>query len=156
MKNIIKHQKITAFLLLFALSFTTFNCSKSDSTTAVVPNSQVVGSWKFTSYFQKIGTAAETDATSTILLLLPCVKDVVFVVDSKSLSGTTAPKGCDLSAIIDIKSTYVINGTKLTITSSAGVNTVEDVSFSGSTMTWTSSSVSNNVTTINRIVFTKA
>ena len=157
MKNTIKLPKITTFLLLFTLSFITFNCSKS-VTTPITPASPIEGNWKFTSYSTKDGTAAEADQTSTLILFVPCIKDLIITFDNKGV--ITGGAKCDISAsgfTADGKSTYVVAGSKLTITNSTTAQKNDfDLAFSGSTMSWSLTTTANGKTSVVKFVFTKA
>ena len=149
-------RKIVVLLVLSSLSMAVMNCSKSDSDT---PSAQIVGSWKITGILVKEGTAAETDQYPLLLLFLPCVKDIVFTFKSNGELSGSVPAACQSTAddFIGTSGTAkyeVVNG-KLTITDTDGTKTTEDVSFSGSQMTWASSETDAGVVTTTKVIFTK-
>jgi len=149
-------RKLLVLLVLSSLSMTVMNCSKSDSDT---PSAQIVGTWKITNLFIKEGTAKEEDQFPLLVVFLPCVKDISFTFKSNGELTGSVPKECqeDAEDFIGTSGTakYEVIAGKLTITDTDGTKTVMDVSFSGSQMSWNSSSVDAGITTTTRIVFTK-
>jgi hypothetical protein len=135
---------------------TVMNCSKSDADT---PTAQIVGTWKITNIFVKEGNAAEEDQMPLLLFFLPCIKDITFTFKSNGELAGSVPKECQSTAddFIGANGTakYEVKDNKLTITDTDGTATTEDISFSGSQMTWTSSETSGGVVTTTKVVFTK-
>lgn len=156
MKGSSSLRKIIVLLVLSSLSMAVMNCSKSDSET---PSAQIVGSWKITGVLVKEGTAAEVDQYPLLLLFLPCVKDIAFTFKSNGELTASVPAACQSTADDFIGTSgsakYEVSGGKLTITDTDGTKTTEDVSFSGSQMTWASSETKAGVVTITKIVLTK-
>jgi hypothetical protein len=139
-------------LSLALLSLIVINCSKDSS-----PSAQIVGNWKFTNIYVKEGSKAESDQLKALVTLVPCVKDIVFVFKKNGDLSATFSKECEstVNAITGSTETsrFEVKDDKLIIT---GKNLVTfGVTFSGKVMTWTSSSVSGNVTTITRFILTK-
>ena len=149
-------RKIFVLLVLSSLSMAVMNCSKSDSDT---PSAQIVGTWKISSILVKEGTAPEADQFPLLLAFLPCFKDVSFTFKSNGDLTASVPAACQSTTddFIGTSGTakYEVVAGKLTITDTDGTKTTEDVSFSGSQMTWASSETVSGVTTTTKVVFTK-
>jgi Lipocalin-like domain len=149
-------RKIIVLLVLSSLSMTVMNCSKSSSEE---PSAQIVGTWKITSILVKEGTAAEADQYPLLLAFLPCFKDITFTFKSNGDLAASVPAACQSTTddFIGTSGTakYEVVGGKLTITDTDGTKTTEDVSFSGSQMTWASSETDAGVVTTTKVIFTK-
>lgn len=146
------------FLFLSTVSILLLNCSKSDSDTST-PTAQIVGTWKITSILVKEGTKPETDQFPALLLFLPCFKDVLFTFGGNGDLSASVPAACKSTAGDFIGTTgsakYEVTGGKLIITDTDGTKTTEDVSFSGSQMTWSSTETTNSTVTTTKVVLTK-
>lgn len=156
MKISLKLRKVIILLVLSSLSMTVMNCTKAKDE---APSAQIVGTWKITNIFVKEGTNAEEDQFPLVVLFLPCFKDISFTFKSNGDLTGSVPKECQ-SETEDFLGTsgtakYEVTAGKLIITDTDGTKTTEDISFSGSQMTWASSETTSGVTTTTRIVFTK-
>lgn len=151
-------RKLFVLLVLSSLSMAVMNCSKSDSDTST-PTAQIVGTWKITSILVKEGTKPEADQFPTLLLFLPCFKDVSFTFKSNGDLSASVPAACQSTADNFIGTTgsakYEVTGGKLIITDTDGTKTTEDVSFNGSQMTWSSSETTSGTVTTTKVVLTK-
>lgn len=149
-------RKLLVLFVLASLSMTVMNCSKAGDDT---PSAQIVGTWKITNLFVKEGTNAEEDQFPFLLLIIPCFKDISFTFKSNGDLTGSVPAACkdDTEDFLGTNGTakYEVKDGKLIITDTDGSKTEQNVSFSGSQMTWTSSEVDAGVTTTSRLVFTK-
>ncbi|MFN3489850.1 MAG: lipocalin family protein [Emticicia sp.] len=156
MKTSSNLRKLLVLLILSSLSMTVMNCSKADSDE---PSAQIVGTWKITNLFVKEGSAAEEDFFPQLILIVPCFKDISFTFKSNGDLTGSVPVACQDNSedYIGTSGTakYEVNGGKLIITDADGSKSEQNVSFSGSQMSWTSSEVDAGVTTTTRLVFTK-
>jgi len=151
-------RKLLILLVLSSLSILIMNCSKSDSDTST-PTAQIVGTWKITSILLKEGTKPEADQFPALLLFLPCFKDISFTFKSNGDLSALVPAACQSTAnnIIGTSGSakYEVTGGKLIITDTDGTKTTEDVSFSGSQMTWASTETTGGTVTTTKVVLTK-
>ena len=151
-------RKLLILLVLSSLSMLIMNCSKSDSD-ASTPTAQIVGTWKVISILVKEGTKSEADQFPALLLFFPCFKDVSFTFKSNGDLSASVPAACQSTAdnIIGTSGSakYEVTGGKLIITDTDGTKTTEDLSFSGSQMTWASSETKGGTVTTTKVVLTK-
>jgi hypothetical protein len=152
----LKLRKIAIFFVLLSCSMALMNCSKKNDDS---PDAQIVGNWKMTKYLQKEGTAAEENLFPELVLEVPCVKDVVFTFKSNGELTSVASATCkeELKGFpgIDGVSKYEVKDGKLITTNPDNDVLTQDVSFSGSEMTWASSYTNAGVVTTLKFVFTK-
>ncbi|GGD54084.1 hypothetical protein GCM10011514_17840 [Emticicia aquatilis] len=148
-------RKLLVLFVLASLSMTVMNCSKAKDDS---PSAQIVGTWKITNIYVKEGSAAEEDQFPLLVLIFPCFKDISFTFKSNGDLTGSVPAACKSEADnlgVSSAAKYEVKDGKLIITDTDGTKTEENVSFSGSQMTWTSTDVDAGVTTTTRIVFTK-
>ncbi len=148
MKTCFNFRRITLSLILISLSL--INCSKDSS-----PSAQIVGSWKFTNIYVKEGAKAESDQLPSLVGLLPCVKEIVFIFKKNGDLSATSPTECQsvVNNIAGSSGKYEVKDDKLIIT---GTNSITfGITFSGKSMTWKSSTVSGTTTTTTRFVLIK-
>lgn len=156
MKVSSRFRKLLVLFVLASLSMTVMNCSKAKDDS---PSAQIVGTWKITNFFIKEGSAAEEDVFPDLLLFIPCFKDITFTFKSNGDLTGSVPAACkdDTEDFLGTSGVakYEVKDGKLIITDTDGSKTEQNVSFSGSQMTWTSTEVDAGITTTSRLVFTK-
>lgn len=151
-------RKVLLLLVLSSLSMTVMNCSITTEDTT--PTAQIVGNWKITNYFVKEGSGKEEDQFAVLLGFIPCIKDVTFIFKSNGEFSSSVPAACkdDAEDFIGTSGVakYEVKDSKLIITDTDGSKTEQNISFSGSQMSWTTSETrSAGVTTTIRTVFAK-
>jgi hypothetical protein len=156
MKKSFNFSTVLTLLLISSLSMTVMNCSKADD---VSPPAQIVGTWKITNLFIKEGSGKEEDGFALLVAFVPCLKDITLTFKSNGELSISVPAACkdDAEDFIGTNGSakYEVKDSKLIITDTDGSKTEQNVSFSGSQMSWTSSEINSGVQTTSRTVFAK-
>ncbi len=148
----LRASRLTALLVVFALSVVLYQCGKKSDDPAPSTTS-VEGTWKFTGLTANPGVVITgvpvpvTDLYSALVLTAPCSADTKLTFVAGGTMTLSVPSNCTaLNAPVDVlieqytgfssKSKWAVNGSKLTVTRSDGkTQTVYDYTVSGTLLT---------------------
>lgn len=140
--NLRTPRRLAVFFTLLAMSLSLFQCKKADDPEPVGGDTNLVASWAVTKYGSQDIRGVETDETEIFKQggITPCLFTLALVFQADGKATKTGREGCNLGrsgSADDLLpsaggSTWVTNGSTLTITAPDGKKTNFTYELSGS------------------------